>query len=136
MNFQNDFSLTVVHNFRVLVGFKESGVVPEILARAVPAATAWIELFFDVFPKKRCFDIFLLPRCRGWCRVPWGPPGVPLGSSWGAPGVVLGSSWGAPWGAPWDPLGFLGVPRVTLGSLGVTLGFPWLQILIQIRYRY
>ena len=33
-------SLTVVHNFRVLVGFKESGVVPKILAQAVPAATA------------------------------------------------------------------------------------------------
>ena len=53
------FSLTVVHNFRVLVGFKESGVVPKNPARAVPAATAWIELFFDIFPKKSCFDIFL-----------------------------------------------------------------------------
>ena len=39
-------SLTVVHNFRVLVGFKESRVVPTILARAVPAATAWIHFSY------------------------------------------------------------------------------------------
>ena len=42
----HDFSLTVVHNFRVLVGFKESGVVPKIVARAVPAATAWIDFSY------------------------------------------------------------------------------------------
>ena len=139
---QNDYSLTVVHNFRVLVGFKESRVVPKILpgrCRQRPPGS-----IFHIKTNEK--STFLPPWCPFGARLvpgplgsPWGPPGIPLGSSWGPPGVHLGSTWGPPGvhrGSSWvllgcsvgccgDRLGFLGVPRLTLGSLGVTLGSPW-----------
>ena len=120
-----DNSLTVVHNFRVLVGFKESGVVPKILpgrCRQRPPGS-----IFHIKTNEK--STFLPPQCPRWCRVPWGPPGVllgssggpagaHLGSSWGPAGVLLGSRWGAPWCA-WGPLG------CSWGSRGVHLGIPW-----------
>ena len=124
---------------RVLVGFKESGVVPKSVCgrcrQRPPGSIFHIKTNekSTFLPRPCPLGAGLVPGPSG---SPWGRPGVLLGSSWGAPGVVLGSSWGAPGvvlGPPGvlrgvlrgDRLGFLGVPRLTLGSLGVTLGSPW-----------
>ena len=151
-------TLTVVHNFWVLVGFKESGVVPKILAgpcrQRPPGSIFHIKTNekSTFLPRPCPLGAGLVPGPSGspWGRPgvllgsSWGAPGVVLGSSWGAPGVVLGSSWGAPWGAPWGSLRVLGGPQ---GDPGIPWGDPWIplatdthtnkiQILIQIRYRY
>ena len=103
------YSLTVVHNFRVLVGFKESGVVPKILPGRCRQRPPGSSFSLTSILKNVVSTIFCLPHARsvpGWCRVPWGSPWGPLGSSWGPPGVPgvhLGSSWGPPRGRPVIP---------------------------------
>ena len=103
LNILLNISLTVVHNFRVLVGFKESGVVPKILAdrcRQRPPGS-----IFHIKTNEK--STFLPPPCPlGAGLVPgpsgssWGRPGVLLGCTWGRPGVLLGCSVGCSVGIP------------------------------------